>query len=409
MMAVRMVFCTVVFLVGAFSTRLLQGVAWLFFSGVPQWYYAFIEVLKVHFLVLITFITSIVSPCKFEVSYHKNNLPETTNFRLDGRGNLISTLSPNSVFISNHQLYTDWMFIWFLSYTANLAHGVYVVVKEQLVKAPIVGQGMLNFRFLFLLRKWEDDKIRMTNQLLEIDAEARGFGPALAVQVVASSNSKAPGIKVWPAGHSKKVELLHPYHLFIFPEGTVVAKHTRDRSDKYIAELGQAPLKHVLFPRVRGLFLALRLLRHSVDVVYDVTFGYSGLKAEDYGEDIYTLKAMFLMGNGPRKISSYIRSFAVKDIPLGDDDSIVDIDQLDPNIMKEFEQWLFKVWYEKDQLMAKFFETGAFVDDDDLSAQKIVADFKTRSVWENLSPFITLGCLVLMCYWAVVLIKRAIS
>lgn len=400
MMAVRVAFSAVFFLMGAISTRLTQALAYLFFSNNQRWYFAFIEVLKAQFLALITFITSVVSPCKVVVTFRKLELSETTNFRVDNDGNLILTLASNAVYIANHQIYVDWMFFWFLSYTANYAHSVYVVVKEQLSRAPLVGQGMINFRFLFLLRKWEEDKIRMTNQLLEVDAEARGYGPALAVQEVASANAKSPAIKVWPKGVSSDVSRMHPYQLVIFPEGTVISAHTRERSSKYTKEINRPTLNHVLLPRVRGLFLALRLLRHSVEVVYDTTFGYEGLKASDYGEDIFTLKAMFLMGKGPKKVHYYIRSFSIKDIPLGDDDDCVDIDQLDPSVMKEFEEWLIKVWYEKDKLMGKFFETGSFVDKDDPTAQSITADLKARSALEYFSPFVTLAMLILVIYWS---------
>lgn len=387
------------FLVGAVSTRLFQAIAWIALSGHPSWYYAAIEVLKNHFLTLITLLTAIVSPCQMVITFRKRDVPETTNFRVDASGNLISSLSPKAVYLSNHQIYVDWLFFWFLSYTANLSHGVYVVVKEQLSRAPLVGQGMLNFRFLFLLRRWEDDKVRMTNQLLEIDAEARGYGPALAVRVAASAYARSPDIRVWPHGESDDPRRKHPYQLIIFPEGTVMSPHTRERSDKYLNSFGCPPLSHVLLPRIRGAFLALRLLRKSAEVVYDVTFGYHGLTAADYGEQIFTLKAMFLMGRGPKKVHLHIRSFAIADIPLGDDDDCVDVDQLDPILMKNFEEWLFGIWYEKDQLMAQFFETGSFVDPDDATAQSLTADFKARSVSEYAVPFMTLGAILLALYW----------
>lgn len=407
MMVGRTLFCVACFLLGCISIRLTQAIARLMFSNKPKWYYAFIQVLKTHFLVLITFITSIVSPCKIRITFHKLELPETTNFRVDSEGNLVSTLSPNAVLISNHQIYADWMFYWFLSYTANLSHSIYIVAKEALSKAPIVGQGMVNLRFLFLLRKWEEDKIRMTNQLLEIDAEARGYGPALSVSVVSSANSKTPEIKVWPQGTSTNPERLHPYHLILFPEGTVISAHTRARSEKYVLDMGKPPLKHVLLPRVRGLFLSLRLLRKSVDVVYDVAFGYAGLKPSDYGEDIFTLKAMFLMGKGPKLVNYHIRSFSIKDIPLGNDDDCLDIDKVDPSVLKNFEEWLYKVWYEKDKLMETFFETGSFVDSKDLSAQTLTANFKTRSWVECCSPFMTFGVFVLGMYWVLRMLFKA--
>lgn len=49
-------------------------------------------------------------------------------------------------------------------------------------------------------------------------------------------------------------------------------------------------------------------------------------------------------------------------LPTGSDGKVVEIDV--PEAEKEkFEEWLRSVWREKDILIAKFLETGSFVDD----------------------------------------------
>lgn len=391
---VRTAFFIVYFVGGVLSVRFSQVLAWAMCRHWPKWYHAWINTTKAHFLPLITFVSALVSPCKLVVTYDALSLPEDTSFRVDADGHLVSSLAPRAVFISNHQIYTDWMFFWFLSYTSGLASSVYIVMKESLGKVPVLGSGMVAYKFLFLLRKWETDKVNLTNKLLEIDADARGLGPASGVRCVSSTNSSTPEIKTWPAGTADEKERW-PYHLFLFPEGTVISAHTRERSNKYIAGMEGEPLKHVLLPRVRGLFLILRLLRASVDVVYDVTVGYAGLTPEDYGEDLYTLKGTYLMGRGPPAVSMYISSFSIKDIPLGDDDSL-DIDKLDPAVMKAFEQWLFKVWLDKDALMAKFFRTGSFADPDDVKTKTVIADFKLRHWVDAVVPFLTALSVVLL-------------
>lgn len=398
LVVVRAFFCLALFIFGILALRVDQILAVTLLSRVARWYYPAIDMTKVYFLQLITFITSFASPCKIKVSFRAQDLPELNTFRVDVDGNLISSLSPNAVYISNHQIYTDWIFFWFLSYTSNLASSIYIVIKESLSRVPLLGPGMLKFRFLFLLRKWENDKVKLTNRLLAIDADARGMGPAAGVSLVASAQSSTPLIMQWPKGVSRNAQNISNYQLVIFPEGTVLSPHTRVRSQEYAAKLGRAHFEHLLLPRARGLFLMLRLLRNTVDVVYDVTYGYSGLKPDEYGEQVFTLKRLYFGGRGPPAVNYHIRGFSVKDIPLGDDDS-VDIDDVEPAVLKEFEDWLYNIWSEKDKLMQHFYDTGSFASKDDHSLQTVVADFKLRSKFEILAPFTIPGTLFLLAYW----------
>lgn len=390
--AIRTPFCIVVFIVGVLGTRFFQVVAWALFSTKPQLYHLCINITKAHFVILLTFLTSIINPCKINITYDK--LPEPTRFAVDALGNLSSILSPNAVWISNHQIYTDWLFMWFIAYSGRFAGSVYIVLKENLAKIPVLGPGMKNYKFLFLSRKWETDKVNLTNQLLEIDADARGVGPASGVKCISSTNSSLPGVALWPKGGDPN-RSIWTYQLMIYPEGTVKSPHTRERSNKFVANVNRKPLKHVLLPRVRGLFLMLRLLRGTCEVVYDIASGYGGLTAEDYGEEVFTLKAFYLLGYGPLSVNFHIRAWNIKDIPLGDDDSI-DIDTVDPAVLAKFENWLYDIWYEKDQLLDKFYKTGKFVDSDSKKSTTVTADFKLRNPVEALSPFLVLFTFLLL-------------
>lgn len=401
--AIRTVFVVIAFLVGCISIRFTQGVARVLLYKQKKAYHALINLTKCQFIQLLSSLTALVNPLKISITYDTALLPELTLFRVDSSGNLILSLVPNSVWICNHQIYTDWLFLWFLNYSGRFGDSVYIVLKAALEKIPILGLGMVNYKFLFLLRKWENDKIKLTNSLLEIDADARGMGPASGVSHLTSTSESTslPGVLIWPKGNvpdaAKDSLALWPYQMIIFPEGTVISPHTRERLNKFAEKLGRPVLKHTLLPRVRGLFLMLRSLRGTAEYVYDLTCGYTGLSAEDYGEEVFTLKAYYFKGYGPSRINYHIRAFAVKDIPLGDDD-LVDVDNVAPETIAAFENWLYKIWDEKDEFMKVFFETGLF---ESLGTKTVEADFKLRSRLEILQTFLVPATVLLLarCAW----------
>lgn len=270
-------------------------------------------------------------------------------------------LAPNLVVIANHQIYTDWIFLWFLNYLAGMGGNIYIILKKLLRSIPGLGWGMDQYGFIFMLRKWEDDKVNMTNHLLEIDANARGFGPAQGVSQV--DLSTAEGVVRWPAGVRESTSpdtAPVPYLLILFPEGTNMSPNTRPRLEAYAAKVGAAPLKHVLLPRLRGLFHSLRLLRRSVLVVYDITIGYSGTTADVYAELVYTLAEVFFRGHSPRQVAVHIRQFDLGTLPLGPDRELSDLEMEEH--MPEFERWLFGVWHEKDAMMDRYYQTGRLVE-----------------------------------------------
>lgn len=405
----RVTILGITFITGCLSIVYTQFIGLKIFRDDAGKEQTLINVTKNYFVILISFITALINPCKLSITYDVKSMPPGDKFSVSSNGSLSSILVPNSILISNHQIYTDWLFLWFISYTAKLGDSVYIILKD-LSKIPILGYGMRNYNFLFLSRKWARDKIVLTNQLLSIGANARGVGPANGVTHVSSthtSNSNEFGNVIkWPQGSNERQ--IWPYQIILFPEGTVIARNTRERSDKYCRKKNLPIMKHVLIPRIRGLYLVLKKLRDSVEVVYDITTGYSDLKADEYGEDKFSLKRFYVLGKGPKMINYHIRAFYVKDIPLGED--CEDIDDVNEEDLKKFEDWLFKIWYEKDKLMDNFFNYGHFHDPLDLEeadlAKKntVVADFKLKSALEIISPFIPAlaSLLLLRILWVLV-------
>ncbi|KAI5963024.1 uncharacterized protein KGF55_002816 [Candida pseudojiufengensis] len=378
------------FILGCLSIVFTQWTGLIIFKNTSAYKEALINKTKTHFLILIGWITSIVNPSKVAITLDINSIPNAQQFKVDDSNNLHTMFQPNSILISNHQIYTDWLFLWFLTYTSKMSDFVFIILKD-LSKIPVLGYGMKNFNFLFLSRKWEKDKIILTNQLLKIDANGRGKGPANGFKLIDSTEKN---YKKWPQGNDSSK--IWPYELLLFPEGTVPSDRTTKKSAEYVLSKGYPPLKHVLLPRVRGLYLALQKLRGSLEIVYDITTAYSGLKEDEYGEILFSLKRFYIKGYGPPVINYYIKGFKIDDIPLGDE-IVDDIDDASPETLQKFEEWLLEIWYEKDKLMNNFYKTGKWGVDSS-NSKLIVGDFKMRNSFEIFKPFLVVLSAILIIY-----------
>ncbi|KAL9559538.1 hypothetical protein MBANPS3_000364 [Mucor bainieri] len=145
--------------------------------------------------------------------------------------------------------------------------------------------------------------------------------------------------------------------LVLFPEGTVVSPTTRKRSkdfaelndmpkDKLILNLVKHDNRHTLLPRSTGLRLCTTTLADSIDYIYDLTIGYSGIKPNDIPEQVYTIQSVFFFGFYPKQVHVYVRRFKVDSIPTTNE--------------AEFNQWNLERWKEKDDLMDHFYKHGVF-------------------------------------------------
>lgn len=310
----------------------------------------YLNLTKKRFILLLVTILSIVAPSKIRVTTNNETIAKGTFYIDHGKGRLVSRALPKSVVIANHQIYTDWVFLWWLAYVSNLGGNVYIMLKKSLESIPLLGKGMRNYKFIFMNRKWEQDKINLTNILHELDMDARGVG-RIGGNIPLSISKE--GEVVWDESNIVKAKQTWPYWLILFPEGTNLSAGTRAASKRFAEKTGVQPFKHVLLPRTTGLQFCLQKLRNSCDCVYDVTIGYSGVKSDEYGQDIYKLGNIFLKGRAPEVVDIYIRAIKIEEIPLENDE--------------EFHKWLYEVWKYKDDLLESFYETGNFGLDPELN------------------------------------------
>ena len=226
------------------------------------------------------------------------------------------------VLIANHQIYTDWWYVWLLGWVEGKGRYLKIILKDSLSRIPIFGWGMQFFEFIFLKRKWESDRETFLKNL---------------------SRAKKDGLPLW---------------LLIFPEGTNITADTKGRCLEYAKkhDITGVP-EFVLLPRSLGLFTCLSELQDFQDLhLIDLTMGFSGVSTQDTPQYVYPLGDIFLKGRGPSKVHLHVQSHKLDAIPgfrAGDDESSV-------SRHEQFSHWLRQEFLIKDRLMKAFYSHGQF-------------------------------------------------
>ena len=211
--------------------------AWLYFIDRRR-YYAYMSWTKQLFGILITTVTQWFSPTTVRVSGDASVAPQ---LRQAADGSLdLSAFPQRLVLIANHQLYTDWLYLWWAAYCARAHGAVYILLKQSLRYVPVLGPGMMFYGFVFMARSWAQDRARILHRLRQL----RGTDP------------------LW---------------LLIFPEGTNLSGNTRKTSKRWADKQGIEDLRHQLLPRSTGLQFCVEELRGTVEWVYDCTVAYEGI------------------------------------------------------------------------------------------------------------------------------------
>ncbi|RAH83917.1 putative acyltransferase [Aspergillus japonicus CBS 114.51] len=282
-----------------------------------DYYYAYMAYTKQSFGLVITALTQWGCPTVVRVSGDKS-VRNQIHLAEDGR--LRTDFPERLVMIANHQVYTDWIYLWWVAYTNQMHGRIFIILKESLKYIPIIGQGMTFYGFIFMARKWLSDKPRLQHRLEKLKTQHLG------------SQSSSPHYD--------------PMWLLIFPEGTNLSINTKRRSAEYAAKQGLPTLQHQIIPRSTGLFFCLQQLRGTVEWVYDCTVAYEGPPKGSLPDKYFTLRSTYLQGRPPTSVNMHWRRFAVADIPL--------------DSQSEFDAWIRARWAEKDQLLEEWFETGRF-------------------------------------------------
>ena len=352
-----------------------------------DYFYAYMALTKQYFGLLVTTMTQWWSPTIVRISGDKSVAGQ---LKQSADGMLSVDFPERIVLIANHQLYTDWLYLWWIAYTNQPPmHGhIYIILKESLKYVPVIGPAMMFYGFVFMARRWNKDQDRLRYRLRMLNTQ----------HAAPTSTSTL--------ADSQGADQLDPMWLLIFPEGTNLSGNTRNLSAKYAAKAGMQNLKHQILPRSTGLQFCLQELKGTVDYVYDCTIAYEGIPPGGYGQDIFTLRSVYFQGRPPISVNMHWRRFAVKDMPLDDKDAMY--------------EWVLQRWREKDELIEAWAKTGKFPADaeavdieggptDGFKTAYISTEVKPRSPFEFLQIFAPVSAVALIGRIGVQMLDRVMG
>ncbi|KAF0044134.1 hypothetical protein F2P81_003292 [Scophthalmus maximus] len=202
-----------------------------------------------------------------------------------------------SVIIMNHRTRLDWMFLWCCLLRYSYLRLEKICLKAALKAVPGFGWAMQVACFVFIQRRWEDDKKHLENML------------------------------------DYFCDIREPLQLLLFPEGTDLTENTRAKSDAFAAKNSLPNFEYVLHPRTTGFTFIVDRLRKgdNLDAVHDITVAYP--------KNIPQTERHLILGLFPREIHFHVRRYPVASLPSSSD----------------LESWCRERWAEKECRLRDFY------------------------------------------------------
>ncbi|XP_060101410.1 lysocardiolipin acyltransferase 1 [Heteronotia binoei] len=204
-----------------------------------------------------------------------------------------------SVIIMNHRTRMDWMFLWNCLLRYSYLRLEKICLKSSLKGIPGFGWAMQVAAFIFIQRKWEEDKNHFENML------------------------------------DYFCDIHEPLQLLIFPEGTDLTENTKARSNEFAEKNGLQKYEYVLHPRTTGFTFIVERLRdgNNLDAIHDITVAYP--------QNIPQTEKHLLYGNFPKEIHFHVHRYPVQTLPVS---------------REELQLWCQKRWEEKEERLRLFYE-----------------------------------------------------
>ncbi|XP_039605518.1 lysocardiolipin acyltransferase 1 isoform X1 [Polypterus senegalus] len=203
-----------------------------------------------------------------------------------------------SVIIMNHRTRLDWMFLWNCLLRYSYLRLEKICLKAPLKAVPGFGWAMQVAAFIFIQRRWEEDRHHM-EAMLDYFCDIR-----------------------------------EPLQLLLFPEGTDLTPNTQARSDEFAEKNGLQRYEYVLHPRTTGFTFIVERLRRgdNLDAIHDITVAYP--------QNIPQTERHLLTGHFPREIHFHVRRYPVASLPGGPE---------------ELQRWCQERWREKERRLQEFY------------------------------------------------------
>ncbi|XP_036118090.1 lysocardiolipin acyltransferase 1 isoform X3 [Molossus molossus] len=132
-----------------------------------------------------------------------------------------------SVIIMNHRTRMDWMFLWNCLMRYSYLRLEKICLKASLKSVPGFGWAMQAAAYIFIHRKWKDDKSHFEDMI--------GYF----------------------------CDIREPLQLLIFPEGTDLTENSKARSNDFAEKNGLQKYEYVLHPRTTGFTFVVDRLREA--------------------------------------------------------------------------------------------------------------------------------------------------
>ncbi|XP_033281112.1 lysocardiolipin acyltransferase 1 isoform X3 [Orcinus orca] len=225
-----------------------------------------------------------------------------------------------SVIIMNHRTRMDWMFLWNCLMRYSYLRLEKICLKATLKRVPGFGWAMQAAAYIFIHRKWKDDKSHFEDMI------------------------------------DYFCDIHEPLQLLIFPEGTDLTENSTARSNEFAEKNGLQKYEYVLHPRTTGFTFVVDRLREdlkwplaedkirktwltvskpgkNLDAVHDITVAYP--------HNIPQTERHLLLGDFPKEIHFHVHRYPVDTLPTSKED---------------LQLWCRKRWEEKEERLRSFYQ-----------------------------------------------------
>ncbi|VDN00958.1 unnamed protein product [Thelazia callipaeda] len=242
-----------------------------------------------------------------------------------------------AIIVMNHRTRLDWMYFWGVLFKMNpwLLVSSKIALKAELRNIPAAGFGMESNQYIFLDRKIEIDKERITD----------------AVHYYATIGTD--------------------YQILLFPEGTDKTADTTFKSNEYAKKNGLKELNYLIYPRSSGLIHLINEMRryNYIESIYDVTLAYPvNVVQSEIG--------LLLLGQAPEQVLFHIKRIDISSVPRNDQD---------------IANWINKLWLAKEEELSLFYSQR--------SPSTNFSNTENKFIWEKDNKTVKAVKIFTLCMW----------